>query len=227
MMEPIITVIYLSAILFSSIMAFICRRFLKGRKIFIFLPFLLLVFLQELILITYRETSTASINDIYKPINFIYNIYKPLSVIVFTIIYYQIPFMASFRKLILWLTAIYLIANVINFAVFESLFLFNSYLTFARGLLITCYAVFFLFSYFHLDNLNEERYWRPLMWITIGAVTFYPVINISLTFQKYLYAVEATFYGFKLYQLIPQLMSIFMYSCFSYAFYLCKKKKLT
>jgi hypothetical protein len=67
----------------------------------------------------------------------------------------------------------------------------------------------------------------PHIWITIGVATFYPVISISLSFQKYLSANDATLFGLKVYQAIPQVMSIFMYSCFSYAFYLCQKKKWT
>jgi hypothetical protein len=79
--------------------------------------------------------------------------------------------------------------------------------------------------YFNLDNSAEEKFWRPLLWITIGIATFYPVISISLSLQNYLTVGRYTFYGLKVYQVIPQLMSIFMYSCFSYAFYLCQKKK--
>lgn len=224
MHEYILLGIYWSSILFSVIMAFAHRSYLKGRRIQIFLPFLLLVFLQEIGLVIFKETTRLTeAEDIYKPINFTYNFYKPLSVIVFAIVYYRVPFMEPFRKLILFLTCAYLIINSINFIFFEPLFVSNTYLTFARNLLITCFALFFLFRYFYLDNTGEEKFWQPLIWITIGVVIFYPVISIAVIFQKYLYTAEATVYGFKLYQLIPQVMSIFMYSCFSYAFYLCKK----
>jgi len=93
-----------------------------------------------------------------------------------------------------------------------------------RNSLITFFATLFLYRYFLIDNLAKQQFWKPELWITIGIVFFYPVSAIAITFHKYLYDYNATLYGLKLYQAIPQLMSIFMYSCFCYAFYLCKKK---
>jgi len=100
-----------------------------------------------------------------------------------------------------------------------------TYLILLRGFLITFCCILFLFRYFNLDNIKEEKFWRPLIWVTGGIVIFYPVVTLSLTFQDYLAAQDATLFGFKLYHLIPQVMSIFMYSCFSYAFYLCRRIK--
>lgn len=211
---------YLASLFFSALMAFVYLKHLKNRRLLILAPYLLLVFIQELTLYLFRSLWLPSSNNI------VYNIYKPVSILVFAIVYYNIPFMARFRKWIAWLAATYFAAILITYIFWtESIYSTNSYLTLMRGFVIICYAIFFLFSYFHLDNSTEEKHWSPLLWITIGVVIFYPVISISLTFQKHLSDYKATLYGFKLYQMIPQLMSIFMYACFSYAFYLCKKRK--
>jgi hypothetical protein len=132
--------------------------------------------------------------------------------------------MAPYKKLIAGTTLLYLLAAAVNYSFFESIFSPSSYLPLARGFAITFYGLLFLSRYFNLDSSTEEKFWRPLLWITTGIVTFYPVISISVTFQKILAVNQATLYGLKLYQVIPQIMSIFMYSCFSYAFYLCRKK---
>ena len=216
-MIPAVFFIYLTSILFAAVMAFLHRKYLQGRQITILLPFLILVFIQEAGLVLAEQFRDFTSNAV------IYNIYRPVSVLVFFWVYYRIPFMVSFRRLMLWLTAIYLGIVLINYCFIESIFTTSSYLSLIRGFLITLYGILFLVRYFNLDNLAEEKYWRPLIWITIGIVIFYPVISISLNFQKYLAAASANLYGLKLYQIIPQVMSIFMYSCFSYAFYLCKK----
>jgi hypothetical protein len=217
-MKSILLFFYLGCILFSAIMAFVYRRELRGRQLSILLPYLVLVFIQEIV-IAFANYKGYMVNNAV-----LYNIYRPASVIVFFWIYYPIPFMVPLRKLLLWMTAIYLIVILVNYCFLESIVTTSSYLTLARGFVITFYGILFLFRYFNLDNLAEEKYWRPVIWITIGIVIFYPVISISANFQKYLAADSATLYGLKLYQVIPQLMSIFMYSCFSYAFYLCQKK---
>jgi len=200
-------------------MAFIYRRELKGRNIFILMPYLVVVFIQETSLAVFGELGYIPRNAL------VYNIYRPLSVIVFAVIYYTIPVMHSVKRLVAGLTLVYLFLVIINYCFVESIFTTSSYLTLARGVLITFYAVVFLFRYFNIDNPEVERFWRPLLWITAGIAFFYPVVTTSLTFQKYLEAEHFTLYGLRIYQVIPQLMSIFMYSCFSYAFYLCRKIK--
>jgi hypothetical protein len=200
-------------------MAFVYRKELRSKNLYILLPFLILVFIQELIV------NIGGLMGYIKSSAVIYNIYKPISAVVFAFIYYRLPFMSSLRKLIAGLTIVYLAMTLINYCFIESIFTASSYFTLARGFVITFFAVLFLFRYFNLDNVAEEKYWRPLIWITAGIAFFYPVVSISLTFQKYLAAEQATLDGLRLYQLIPQVMSIFMYSCFSYAFYLCRKIK--
>ncbi len=199
------------------VFAFIYRKDLVKRHLLILLPYLIYVFAQEITLFILNGMGYFRSNAL------VYNIYRPVSALIFAYIYYRIPFMLPFRKLILGITIVYLGTAILNYGFLESIFATSSYLTLARGFVITSFAILFLFRYFNLDNVSEERYWRPLLWITAGVAIFYPVVSISLTFQKFLAADNATFLNMKLYQVIPQVMSIFMYSCFSYAFYLCRK----
>jgi hypothetical protein len=217
-MRPFIFIPYLASILFSAIMALIYRKCLGSRHLKILVPYLWYVFLQETILIYGAFLGYISSNSI------VYNIYKPVNVLVFFWIYYNIPFMGRLRKLIIFTAALYFAFTLIEYCFIESIFDPSSYSSLARGFVITFYGILFLSQYFYLDNLKEERYWRPLIWITIAVVIFYPVISISTSFQKFLSDDNLKFYGLKLYQVIPQVMSIFMYGCFSYAFYLCQKK---
>ena len=142
----------------------------------------------------------------------------------FSILYYRIPFILIAKKVIILLLTIYLVFTIVTFTLLQSIFTFNEYLGTAGGLLITCCGIFFLFFYFTLDDAKQEKQWRPMILITIGLITFYPVFNIAITFNKYLRDYEVSLFGIPLYNLIPQLMSIFMYCCFARAFYLCRKK---
>jgi hypothetical protein len=200
-------------------MAFVYRKQLGSRALIVLLPYLILVSIQEISITIIRQNGGIYSTAI------IYNIYRPISAIVFAWIYYQLPFMLFWKKFIVAIIILYLILTLINYSLIESIFSTSSYLAVARGLVITLFAIFFLFSYFNLDNTAEEKYWRPLIWITAGVIIFYPVASISLTFQKFLASKNATLFSQKLYHLIPQVMSIFMYSCFSYAFYLCYRIK--
>ena len=215
----VLAYLYLACLLFSALMAFLNRRHLKSRQLIIFIPYLFYLFIQEFTLL-------VVIKNFYpvKSTGIIYNIYKPISALCFTVFFYRIPFNASLRKLILALITIYLLVTFFTFGFIQPVTIYNSYLSLAGGLVIASCALFFLFNYFNLDNPELEKHWRPVIWICIGILLFYPVVNISFSFYHDLISAQAKILGAKLYQTIPRVMSIFMYSCFSYAFYLCKKK---
>jgi hypothetical protein len=216
-MKSVLLICYLSSIVTSAVMSLVCRKSLGSRHLIVMLPYLFYVSIQEIVIALGYQFEFLTSNAV------IYNIYKPVSVIVFFWVYFNIPFMASLRKLFLGIAVLYILLTIINYCFLEPISATSSYVSLARGSVITFYGIMFLFRFFYLDKRSEERYWRPVLWVTIAIVTFYPVVSISLNFHKYLLAGNSTFFGLSLYNVIPQLMSIFMYSCFSYAFYLCKK----
>ena len=214
----IILYLYLSCLLLSAIVATVFRRYLKSRQAVLFIPYLWYVFLQEVGVIVANALGVLAKSGI------VYNFYRPVCTTIFVVFYYRLAINAPVRKLISWMYAVYLMVTVVTFVFIKPVSEYNSYLSLASGLVITCCGIFFLFNYFNIDNSSEEKKWQPVIWITIGVTTFYPVVNISFAFYKALLAYDASIFGTKLYQLIPRVMSIIMYSCFSYAFYLCKKK---
>lgn len=213
--------IYLACLLSSSIIAFVYRKSLKSRQLSLFPLYLLLVFIQELFALLMVKQDPAYSTG------YIYNIYNPVNALFYAIFYYRIPFNYPVRRLMGVLMIVFIVATLVTFIFIPSVKIneYNSYLSLAAGFLITLSGLLFLFNYFRLDNHAEEKKWRPVIWITIGLVAFYPVVNISFALYKYLLAYQATIFGIKLYRLIPQLMSIFMYVCFIRAFYLCNKKE--
>jgi len=216
-MQQALFYIYMGSLFASAVLAVIYRKNLTGWRLTMMSFYLPLVFLMEV----YQALRLYVWNN-STPI--VYNIYRPVTVIVFAVMYYSLPPMFRFRKLIIGITAIYLAALFTTYFVIDSIHHNNLYLTLARGICISFFGLFFLMSFLQLDNTNEEKYWRPLIWVTTGVLIFYPVISIALGFEELLRNSDATVLGLRLYQAIPRLMSIFMYSCFGYAFYICKTK---
>lgn len=214
----LIHIIYLICLLASAVVSFLFRKALKSRQLSLFVPFLFLLSIQEIMLFFY------TLNSPLRSTGIVYNIYTPVSTLFFSFFYSRIPFNNSVRTLIRILTIIFLAATLFTYCFIQPVYIYNNYISLAGGFLITLCGILFLFNYFKLDNPKEEQKWLPVLWITIGVVAFYPVVNISFALYKYLLAYDATIFGKKLYKLIPQLMSILMYSCFIRAFYLCKKK---
>lgn len=211
--------LYLACLLTSIIVGFVYHNSLGSRGLFLFPFYLSLVLIQELslfILLRYDSTYSTGI---------VYNIYNPVNAVFYSAFYYRVPFLRDARRLIGLLIVAFVLVNIFTFLFIQPIAVYNSYLSLASGFLITLCGIIFLFNYFRLDSHAEEKKWLPVIWITIGLVSFYPVVNISFALYKYLLAYQATLFGIKLYRLIPQLMSIIMYVCFTRAFYLCSKKE--
>jgi hypothetical protein len=185
----------------------------------LFIPYLWYVAVQEISLEILYDIGVIKTTGIY------YNIYRPLAVTVFFLIFYRMKINnAVIRRFMLRAYIIYLIFTLTTFILTAAWSGFSSYIALGTGFVICTFALSFLFNYFNLDNPVEETRWFPVIPITVGILAFYPVINISFAFYRHLLAAETLVFGTKLYNLIPKLMSIFMYSCFTYAFYLCRKK---
>ncbi|MEP7375633.1 MAG: hypothetical protein ABI675_19710 [Chitinophagaceae bacterium] len=215
----LLPLVYLMSMLACSIVGFVYYKDLKSRQLSFFPFYLLLIFIQEL-------TATLLVRqDPSYSTGYIYNVYNPVNTLFYMIFYYHIPFNLPVRKLIGILVIVFITLTLGTFFFVKSIYVYNSYLSSASGFLITLCGILFLFNYFKLDNHTEEKKWLPVLWITIGLVAFYPVVNISFALHKNLLAYQATISGIKLYRLIPQLMSIFMYVCFIRAFYLCSRQE--
>lgn len=209
---------YLVSILLSALAATWYWKSLKKMQLILFVPYLWYVTLQE-----WAIFILTKLEIIYKTALF-YNIYRPLSATAFFLIFHRLKANNPQTKTLIQQLYIGYVLFAILLLAIVPLTEMNRYLSLATGFVISSYALLFLFSYFNLDDSKEEYKWYPVIPISIGLLAFYPVVNISFTFYSHLLRSEALIFGTKVYQFVPQVMSLFMYSCFTYAFYLCKKR---
>jgi hypothetical protein len=214
----VLYLLYLAGLLFSAIIAIINKKALESRQLSFFIPYLTFIFLQELGVFIFSQFDKQTSTGI------VYNISRLIVSSSFAYIFYSLPVNFSVRKYIMWLQTIYLAIAVVTYIFIAPIKDFNRLLSSGSGLVITIYAIIFLINFFNLDNSAEEYKWSPVTWIAVGVVVFYPVVNISLVFYKEISKLNANILGTPLFNAVPRLMSIFMYGCFAYAFYLCKKK---
>jgi hypothetical protein len=211
-------VLYYACLLLSAIMALVNINALKKRRLSLFIPYLWLVLFQELTLVFIFPKMQTGI---------VYNFYRPISTCFYAYIFYHIPFNTiRIRKAILWMLSVYLVVTILIYSFLQGVSIYNRFVSFAGGFIITCWAIFFLYRYFHVDSVEEEKKWQPMIWITFGLVLYYPIVNIAFGFYLYIGKYDVHLYNVKLYNIIPRVMSIFMYGFFAYAFYLCRQKKL-
>src|SRR5690606_41507412 len=106
-MREILFFAYVGVLTSSAIASAIFYRDIRTRRLGIMLPYLAYVSVQELALYFYSSPEMNSA---------IYNLYRPLTVIVFAMIYYPIPLMKPFRKVILYTAIFYIVRTIINYS---------------------------------------------------------------------------------------------------------------
>jgi hypothetical protein len=214
----VLYLVYLGCLFCCFLFGLYNRKALESRQLSILIPYLLLVFIQELIVFIIRVTQPKPDAAI------VYNFHRPVSICFFAWVYYHIPLKSSYQKAIPWILSTYLLLVTITLIFLQPIRVYSSELSLAGGFVILLFGILFLFNYFNLDNAAEENKWSPVLWITAGILIFYPVVNITFAFYDLIFDRTAKIFGVYLYNATPQILSILMYGCFAYAFYLCRQK---
>ena len=210
--------IYLAVLLFSFLVSMVNYRWLKSRLMQGF-PYLLMLTLIAEILARYVNVALKGNNG------FIYNLFVPIEISYFTWFYLKLPVNRLQQRILATLLVIYLAGNIVVYLFFKPIAHFDTYLFIAGGLLIVIICLLFFYNYFNLDSAREELRWKPVLWISAGIVAYFTVACSVLALYNPLVSLKADLLGVPLYRLIPQILSIFMYTSFAYAFYLCRKEK--
>ena len=210
--------VYLYFILFSLVIAVYCYHGLKFSFLKWFIPFLLITLFTELVAVYYKYV-------LDQPNGWLYNIYIIFQVLFSLYMYWQLKMRKPFRQVI---AACFIIYSLLSLAVYgrDGVQSLNVYMFLTGGFFVVLSGIFFLFNYFSLDNAGEEINLIPFLWITIGVLSYFSVLSITISLYKYILMYKLAIGGVELYNLVPRLMSIILYSSFAYGFWLCRKKSL-
>ncbi len=210
---------YIIIILLSLTVALMAWKSIRSSFLVWFIPFLLITLITELGGAYYKYVLDR--NNAW-----IYNAYLLLQVAFFSVLYFHYLRIAAQQKLILITSFIYLLTATGFYVYTGSWNSFNAIIFATGGFMVTSFAVLFLLYYFSLDNSEEEAALLPLIFICTGVIIYFSVVSITITLYKYLQFYNSEWGGVRLYNLIPRILSIIMYSLFTYAFYLCSTRKI-
>lgn len=86
-------------------------------------------------------------------------------------------------------------------------------------------TIAFIYLYTKFDNDDETLLiTEPGFWIATGVSLFFSGASISFSLYEVINKYSIHLYGQKLYNLMPQILSIVLYLCISIALFLCKQK---
>ncbi len=185
-----------------------------------FLPFLLFIFIAEAI------TSLQVIRDDVRSNVGLQYLISIVETIFYGYIFYNLSHRNGLKKIIL-------IQSISFFLIYLSLFFFFgskvSIFTFCLtlyGFSLSIIAIGHIYNKF-IDEEYIDIVKDPGFWIAFGVSIFFSGISIALILHEFILKNNLNLFGIKLYNFIPRVLSIILYSSISIAIILCKKKNKT
>ncbi len=203
--------------LLSLLLSVIFYRELKNFKLLGFIPLLLIVCVTELLAVNYKLLGWHGNLTIY-------NIYVIISTPVTCYIFFQ---MLMYKG---WARALYISASVLLFifTLLNYLFLqgsveFDTYSLIVVEFIIAILSLLVIAHLFQEDDVSVLLNHHPYFWIGASTLIFSAVTLIVLGLQQFLLLKQIQIGGVQIYRVIMPAINVFLYSCYSYAFYLCRK----
>ena len=201
----------------SLLLAIVFYRGLKAFKLLGFIPLLVIV--------CFTEVTAANPSFVGLPNNHgIYNYYLIFSTPVTFYVFLQMLFFKGWVKSLYVITAALLVLFVvINFFIGQGAQKFDTYslilIEFLTGLL----TLLVIAKLFREDDSAIFLNQHPYFWIAASTLIFSLVTLILLGMQQFIEVKKIRIGDLQIYSVIMPMINVFLYSCYSYAFYLCRK----
>jgi hypothetical protein len=154
----------------------------------------------------------------------VYNLYVLISPVMYFILFWNMLLLNKRGK------KIYLVIAAISmvFALYDYFFiegLFDSY-SMVLALIQHVVLSFMVLSQLSMEEANENTLLaEPYFWVAAGILLFAVVSVVILGLQPYILKKGIKLFSQNLYRAVMPMVNVVLYSCYSYAFYLCRKHR--
>lgn len=209
MIDLLLTHVFIWAEMLAMLISLICWKRLLRTPFFYFIPYLIMTVAAEWSGVYTGLHHHLDVN------NQIFNITTLLEFSFFYFLFFSSIKSISSKKIILVLTAFYLVSSLVNILFIQGFSTFNSY-TMLIGTMVVVFCVFLYFYSAFEQNITVNLLKEPMFWVSIGIFLFYLgdfTFNLMYPFlQKNNLKSEQ-----HLFKLINNNLIIFEYLCFAVA----------
>ncbi|GHA29608.1 hypothetical protein GCM10007103_08550 [Salinimicrobium marinum] len=193
-----------------------------------FVYFLLFTFFIETIghipLIIYRNESLYFLKNTFLGNNYwLFNPYLILNFLVYVSFFKWNLSRKHFVKILNISLSVYLLVTVLNLLFTDVFFVTNSALTYLGGTLLLLVAIFMYYYELLTSSRILEIKREVSFYISVGALFFYLIVSPVFIYFRYFNTQSPGFVQLSTYIMIAA--NIFMYTCFTFGFILCSRKK--
>ena len=202
--------------LISLIITIVYYKDIKNSYMKWFLPFLLFIFLGEL----FAKYLYSVLNRSTISMQYFIGISES---IFYGFIFYKLYDRLIFKKLIIFLVLINTLIFSLGFFFFTDEFSYFFPSIILCGFFLAVIALGYIYTKYVDDDeiilLNESGFW-----LAMGVSMFFSGTSIVFTLHDVIIKNNLTFFGVKLYNFVPRVLSVILYASISIAIILCKKK---
>jgi hypothetical protein len=203
--------------LLSLLLSIVFYRGLKAFKLLGFIPLLIIVCFTEF---TAANFSFVGLHNNHG----IYNWYLIMSTPIIFYIFLQIlAYKSWMRSLYLTIAALLILFILFNFFFIQGTIKFNTFSLILIEFLIAVLTLLVIAKLFREDDTSIYLNKHPYFWIAASTLIFSLVTLILLGLQQFIELKKIQIGGLQIYTVIMPMINVFLYSCYSYAFYLCRK----
>jgi len=203
--------------LLSLVSALAFYKGLKSFKLLGFIPLLLVVCITE-------GFATNAVFFGWDSNILIYDLYVIISTPIIMYIYLQMLGYTHFtRKIFIAIATLLFIFTVLNFTFVQGYVKFDTYSLILVEFVTAILSLITIAKLFQDDDGSIALNHHPYFWISASTLIFSAVTLIVLGLQQFLALKNVQIGGVRIYAVIMPMINVFLYGCYSYAFYLCKK----
>jgi hypothetical protein len=199
----------------SLLIAAIYFTKLKRSFLSLFLPYLLITLLLEIV--------ADYLYQSYKhPTGGIYNLLNLASHVFYAHIFYSYSNVYKYKRFIVLVTSVYLTGSL-TYYLSTSFYNFSNEVLAAGGLLQVILACLYFYEFQQNRKSLHRQHYRSGIWIASGVLLFYAGITICYSLYQYILIQNFSFLDQPLQNAVPRLLSIILYSCIAIALLIWKQ----
>lgn len=202
--------------LFSLVVAIIYYPYLKNSVMKWFLPFLAFITISEMYGQYIGYTLHKSNAEIYGFITIMESFF-------YGYFFYSISEKEISRKIILVISVINISVSIFFFFLISD----NPSYLFTNLIFLSIFFSIISLTYIYSKFISEEAAYllgEPGFWVAFGVAIFFSGVSVVFSLHDFSMKHNLTFFGVKLYNIVPQILSVLLYLSISTAIILCKKK---
>jgi hypothetical protein len=199
----------------SLVIAIVYYPYLKRSFMKWVLPFLTIICVGELCEYYYAHTQGSNIG-----INYIIGVAET---VFYSYVFYQLSPKKSLKKIIQVQACMCVIIYIVNYLIYGGDAIHFIYALIIAGFCLVAMALGYIYER-SMGESNNSFSSEPGFWIAIGVSLFFSSVSVVFSLHDYILKNNLTLFGIRLYQFVPEVLCVVLYSCISISIIQCKKK---